>query len=231
LKKSIGLKKIALIVAGGSGKRFGSETPKQLVKICGKPMIIHTLEAFQKALPDIEFVVVINPRIQNLLDEIFSEFPFPNCIIAEAGPERFYSVRNGLAKITDGNSLVAIHDAVRPLVASAVIQQAFRDAKYFGNAVPVINISDSLRIKDGSLNQPVDRRVLFRVQTPQCFRTSLIKKAYSQNYDEKFTDDAIVLESAGERIHLIEGNIENIKITYPFDLVVAEAFLKSMKNK
>jgi len=231
LNKYIGLKKIALIVAGGTGKRFGSETPKQFLRICGKPMIIHTLEAFQKAVPDIEFVVVINPVIQDLFDAIFSEFPFPKCIVAEAGPERFYSVRNGLAKITDENSLVAIHDAVRPLVASAVIIQGFRDAEYFGNAIPVVNVPDSVRIKDGPLNQPVDRRVLFKVQTPQCFRTDLIKNAYRQNYHEKFTDDAIVLESCGQRIHLIEGNTENIKITYPFDLLVAEAFLKSIEKE
>ncbi len=225
------MKKIAIIVAGGTGKRFGTETPKQFLPICGKPMIIHTLEAFQKALPDIEFVVVINPALQNILDDIFFEFPFSNCIIAESGPERFYSVRNGLAKITDQDSLVAIHDAVRPLVSSTVITQGFRDAEYFGNAIPVVNIPDSLRIKDGPLNQPVDRRVFFRVQTPQCFRTELIKKAYRQNYDEKFTDDAMVLESAGQRIHLIDGNAENIKITYPFDLLVAEAFLKNQKNE
>lgn len=221
------MKKIAIIVAGGTGKRFSADLPKQFIEICGKPLIIHTLETFIKPLPDIEFIVVINPKMRDKWDAILSAYPLLNCVLADGGPERFHSVKNGLAKISEENSIVAIHDAVRPFVSADVILQAFKDAEYFGNAVPVLNITDSVRLKDGPLNEPIDRRFLFKVQTPQCFRTDLIKKAYSQNFDEKFTDDAMVLESIGERIHLIDGNVENIKITYPSDLLVAEAFLKS----
>lgn len=221
------MKKFAIIVAGGTGKRFNADSPKQFVDVCGKPLIIYTIEAFIRAVPDIEFVVVINPKLRGKWDKILADFPVSNCTLADAGPERFHSVKNGLARISEGDSIVAIHDAVRPFVSEEVILHAFKDAEYFGNAVPALNITDSVRIKDGSLNEPVDRKLLYKVQTPQCFRTGLIKKAYLQNFDEKFTDDAIVLESIGERIHLIDGNVENIKITYPFDFLVAESFIKN----
>ncbi len=221
------MKKYAIIVAGGTGKRFNSDMPKQFINICGKPLIIHTLETFIAPVPDIEFIIVVNPKMRPLAESILSDYPVPNFNLADGGPERFHSVKNGLAKITDENSLVAIHDAVRPFVSPMVILNAFKDAAYYGNAIPVMNITDSVRMKNGAINEPVDRSNLYRVQTPQCFRTDLIKKAYLQNFDPKFTDDAIVLESMKERIHLIDGNTENIKITYPSDLLIAEAFLKN----
>lgn len=220
------MKKYAIIVAGGAGKRFNSELPKQFVPVCGKPLIIHTLEAFIKPVPDIEFIVVIHPKMRKKCESILEAFPVLNCILADGGPERFHSVKNGLAKITDENSLVAIHDAVRPFVSADVILNAFKEAEYYGNAVPAVNINESVRIRKGALNEPLDRTFLYKVQTPQCFKTNLIKNAYRQNFDEKFTDDAIVLESTGERIHLIDGNVENIKITYPSDMIVAEALLE-----
>lgn len=218
-------------MAGGTGRRFNSELPKQFVQVCGKPLIVHTLEAFLNAVPDIRFIIVINPKIKEEWSRLKKEFALPECILTDGGPKRFHSVKNGLAAIPDLHSLVAIHDAVRPFVATEVILNAFKDAGYYGNAVPVININETVRIRKGALNEPADRTCLFKVQTPQCFRTDLIRKAYMQNYDEKFTDDAIVLESAGEQIHLIDGNVENIKITYPTDLLIAEAFLKNRLAK
>jgi len=221
------LKKYAIILAGGSGKRANSDLPKQFVEVCGKPLIIHTMHVFARAVEGIGFIVVINPKMLGEWEKIASHFSLPAYILAEGGPERFHSVKNGLAKIKDTNSMVAIHDSVRPFVSKEVIVSAFKEAEYFGNAVPVININESVRIKNGSLNEPVDRNLLFKVQTPQCFKSQLIIKAYNQNFDEKFTDDAVVLESTGERIHLIDGNTENIKITYPSDLLYAEAILKN----
>jgi 2-C-methyl-D-erythritol 4-phosphate cytidylyltransferase len=224
-EKTFGLKKYAIIVAGGIGKRFNADLPKQFMPVCGKPLIIRTLEAFMKPLPEIEFIVVIHPKMRKKCESILAEFPVSNYTLADGGPERFHSVKNGLAKITDENSMVAIHDAVRPFVSADVILTAFKDAEYYGNAVPVVNINESVRIRKGALNEPVDRVFLYKVQTPQCFKTALIKNAYRQNFDDKFTDDAIVLESTGERIHLIDGNVENIKITYPTDMIIAEAML------
>lgn len=214
-------------MAGGTGRRFNSELPKQFVRVCGKPLIVHTLEAFLNPVPEIEFIIVINPKVREEWPLLKKEFALPHCILTDGGPERFHSVKNGLAAVPDIHSLVAIHDAVRPFVAPEVILNAFKDADYYGNAVPVVNINETVRIRKGALSEPADRASLYKVQTPQCFRTDLVKKAYMQNYDEKFTDDAIVLESSGEQIHLIDGNVENIKITYPADLLIAEAFLKS----
>lgn len=221
------MKKYALIVAGGSGVRMGTEIPKQFIELIGKPIIIHTLEAFINAFPDIEFVVVMNPKWQHLWEKMLTQFPLKNTIItAEGGPTRFHSVKNGLGKITDNNSVVGIHDAVRPLVSFDVIHTAFKEAEVFGNAIPVIPVYESIRIKDGPFNEPIDREKLLIVQTPQCFQTSVIKNAYRQNYDEKFTDDALVLENTGERIRLVAGNIENIKITRLADIRIAETLMQ-----
>jgi 2-C-methyl-D-erythritol 4-phosphate cytidylyltransferase len=221
------MKRFAVIVAGGSGVRMGMEVPKQFIEIADKPIIIHTLDAFISAFPEIEFIVVMNPKWHYLWDKVLSQFPIKNSIVtAEGGPTRFHSVKNGLGKISDDNSVVGIHDAVRPLVSFDVIHSAYKEAEVFGNAIPVIPVYESIRMKNGPFNEPIDRDKLLIVQTPQCFQTRLIKNAYRQNYDEKFTDDALVLESTGERIRLVAGNIENIKITKPADIRVAETYMQ-----
>jgi 2-C-methyl-D-erythritol 4-phosphate cytidylyltransferase len=220
------MKKYTLIVAGGSGVRMGMEIPKQFLEIMDKPIIIHTIEAFVIAFPDIEFIVVMNPKWYHLWDKVLFQFPIKNSIItADGGPTRFHSVKNGLGKIGNEDSVVGIHDAVRPLIEIDVIRSVYKEAEVFGNAIPVIPVSESIRIKNGPFNEPADRSKLMIVQTPQCFQTSKIKNAYRQNYDEKFTDDAMVLENTGERIRLVAGNIENIKITKPSDVIIAEALM------
>lgn len=221
------MKKYAVIVAGGSGIRMGVEVPKQFIEILGKPIIIHTLEAFTSAFPDIEFVVVMNPKWHHLWDKVMNQFPMKNIITTtEGGPTRFHSVKNGLAKIVNDNSVVGIHDAVRPLVGMDVIHAAYKEAEVFGSAIPVIPVYESIRMKDGAFNEAIDREKLLIVQTPQCFQTARIKDAYRQNFDEKFTDDALVLESTGERVRLVAGNEENIKITRPADVRIAETLLQ-----
>jgi 2-C-methyl-D-erythritol 4-phosphate cytidylyltransferase len=221
------MKKYALIVAGGSGIRMGVEVPKQFIEILGKPVIIHTINLFISAIPGIEIIVVMNPKWQHLWDNILGKFHFnANLITTDGGPSRFHSVKNGLHKIEVKDSVVGIHDAVRPLVAENVIQTAYKEAEIFGNAVPVIPVYETIRIKEGAFNETIDRDKLVIVQTPQCFHTEIIQNAYRQNYDEKFTDDALVLENAGEKIRLVAGNIENIKITKPSDLRIAECFMQ-----
>jgi 2-C-methyl-D-erythritol 4-phosphate cytidylyltransferase len=222
------MKKYALIVAGGSGIRMGMEIPKQFIEILGKPIIIHTLEVFNTAFPEIEFIVVMNPHWHHLWEKVQFQFPINNTLITvDGGPTRFHSVKNGLGKMSDNNSMVGIHDAVRPMVGVDVIRTAFKEAEVFGNAIPVVPVHESIRIKDGPFNETIDRNKLLIVQTPQCFQTSLIKDAYRQNYDERFTDDAMVLENIGERIRLVAGNIENIKITRPSDVKIAEALMQT----
>jgi len=221
------MKKYALIVAGGSGLRMGVEVPKQFIEILGKPVIIHTIDLFISAVPGIEIIVVMNPKWQHLWDNILEKFHFyTNLITTDGGPSRFHSVKNGLHKIVEKDSVVGIHDAVRPLVAENVIQTAYKEAEIFGNAVPVIPVYETIRVKEGAFNEAIDRDKLVIVQTPQCFHTELIQNAYRQNYDERFTDDALVLENSGEKIRLVSGNIENIKITKPSDLRIAECYMQ-----
>jgi 2-C-methyl-D-erythritol 4-phosphate cytidylyltransferase len=225
------LKKYALIVAGGSGKRLQTEIPKQFIYICGKPFILHTIDAFIRADSHIEFIVVINEKFFDYWEKICRKITYAsNYKTAIGGPERFHSVKNGLAKIPDSESLVAIHDAVRPFISEKIITKAYKEAEIHGNAIPYVKINDTVRIKNGTFNETFNREQLAIIQTPQCFKTSLIKEAYRQNYDERFTDDAIVLETTGQQIRLIDGDVRNIKITHASDLIIAEAFLKSQQN-
>jgi 2-C-methyl-D-erythritol 4-phosphate cytidylyltransferase len=160
---------------------------------------------------------------QHLLEK---HFPSVKMTITTGGETRFASVKNGLMKIDGNDGVVAIHDAARPMVSVKTIRSCFETAEQKGNAIPVVAVNESLRYSDETGNKAVDRKAYKIVQTPQCFRVALLKKAFEQQYSEKFTDDASVLESKGEIIHLTEGNPENIKITTASDLKIAEVFLQ-----
>jgi 2-C-methyl-D-erythritol 4-phosphate cytidylyltransferase len=213
----------ALIVAGGSGKRMGTDIPKQFLELAGKPVLMRTIERFRSFDVSIKIITVL-PEDQLVYWEALQKkysFSVPNTVV-EGGPERFYSVKNGLDKVED-NSLVAIHDGVRPLVSLDTIKRCFDAAEKFGNAIPVISPTDSVRMITEQGNIPVSRQYLRIIQTPQVFDSKLIKKAYLQDYSPDLTDDAMLLEKTGETIHLVEGNRENLKITNPGDMAVAEA--------
>lgn len=216
-----------VIVAGGNGSRMNSATPKQFIELGGKPILMHTIERFIAAIPAIQVVVVLSKSYRKLWDSLCKQHHFTiNHALVEAGETRFHSVQNGLALVPE-NTLVGIHDAARPLVSKQTIITTFEKARELGNASPCLSITESIRmIKDG-VNKAVDRNNYVAVQTPQCFHSSLIKKAFLQPYNPLFTDDASVLEANGEKINLIDGNKENIKITTPHDLVIAEVWLKS----
>jgi 2-C-methyl-D-erythritol 4-phosphate cytidylyltransferase len=220
------LKKYLIIVAGGSGIRMGSDIPKQFLEIKGTPVIMHSINAFYGYDPSINIILVIPHKQVDYWRKLceLHKFEIPH-IVAEGGPERFHSVKSGLSCIKDNNSIVAIHDSVRPCVSQNVIAAAYYNAEIYGNAIPVIKINETIREKDGLVNRPANRENFIIVQTPQCFNTEMIKKAYTQNFNPAFTDDASVFESTGEIIRLIEGNRENIKITTPLDLILAEAIL------
>lgn len=221
-------KNAVVIVAGGSGKRMVSETPKQFIKLAGKPVLMHTINKFYHFDSKIKIVLVLPFDHIETWNRLCSEhrFTIAHEIVA-GGDERFCSVKNGLGKIGDA-SLVAIHDGVRPLVSENVIAATFEAAQIYGGAIPVISPSESIRNKVGDKSTPVDRNQFVLVQTPQVFKSELIKKAYELPYQEKFTDDATVFEAAGHTIHLVDGNAENIKITRPADLIFAEAILKNL---
>jgi 2-C-methyl-D-erythritol 4-phosphate cytidylyltransferase len=217
------MNRYALIVAGGSGKRMGTDIPKQFLELAGMPVLMRTVERFRSFDTSIRIIVVLPEDQMEYWEELQKKYSFSiPCTEVKGGPERFFSVKNGLEKIED-YSLVAIHDGVRPLVSTDTIKRCFDAAQKFGNAVPVISPADSVRMITEHGNIPVNRQFLRIIQTPQVFDSKLIKKAYLQDYTPEFTDDASLLEKTGEAIHLVEGNRENLKITNPGDLAVAEA--------
>ncbi len=215
-------------MAGGSGSRMLTSTPKQFLLLGGKPILMHSIEAFYDAFPGISLIVVL-PAGQfttwkNLCDQ--HAFTLPHQLVA-GGETRFHSVKNALTAIAD-DGLVAIHDGARPLVSESLIRMIFLTAGQLGNCIPVTNLNESVRMLSGNTNRAVDRMDYRAVQTPQVFLCSTIKKAYDQEFRDSFTDDATVAESIGETIHLIEGDPVNFKITHPCDLAAAETLLRKL---
>lgn len=216
----------ALIVAGGSGKRMGSEIPKQFLELGGRAVLMHAIEIFRKFDPEIEIITVLpENQIRHWL-ELQEKYDFRIIqTLVKGGETRFHSVKNGLEFI-DSPGLVAIHDGVRPFVSIETIKRCFDTAAHTGNAIPVITPSDTLRVVNDAASTPLNRSQVRLVQTPQVFNAMLIKKAYDLGYSPEFTDDAMVLERAGNTITLVDGNRENIKITNPEDLLISNAFIK-----
>lgn len=225
------MQQYVLIVAGGKSERIPSSVPKQFVELCGKPLLMHTMEAFLNDATIPEFIIVLPqekiPEWKILCQ--LHHFQIKHQL-AEGGPKRFHSVKSGLRLVPE-NVLVAIHDAARPFVSKATIQRCFEMAARKGNSVPVIPFTESVREVSGVSSKVVDRQPLRIVQTPQVFNSTQIKKAYKQNFSEEFTDDATVLEKAGFQINLVEGNPENLKITFPADLQLAELLLSTKTKK
>jgi 2-C-methyl-D-erythritol 4-phosphate cytidylyltransferase len=214
-----------VIVAGGSGKRMGTETPKQFLELAGRPVLMHTIERFKAFSETIEIITVLPENQIRHWIELQKKHSFSvSHTLVKGGSHRFYSVRNGL-KFVNVPGLVAIHDGVRPFVSLDTIRRCFETAEKLGNAIPSISPTESLRLINEEGSVPVNREHVKQIQTPQVFNAALIKKAYLQPYSSEFTDDATVLEKTGEKINLIEGNRENIKITNPEDLIISMALL------
>ncbi len=188
---------------------------------------MYPVEAFYEAIPDIQIIVVISEEMINPWKELCKNYhlTIPHKL-AIGGPERFHSVKSGLAFV-DQEGVVAVHDAARPLVSSHIIKNTFHLAAIHGAVIPVVEINDSVRKTDGFWHAPIERKNIRLVQTPQVFKTSIIKSAYLQQYDFRFTDDATVVEAAGINVLLTQGENDNIKITRPSDLLIAEALIKS----
>ena len=210
-----------IIVAGGKGLRMGGEVPKQFLPIGGKPILMHTIEAFRKALEGINIVLVLPVEQQGYWRKLCEEYGFHSPeLIANGGETRFHSVQNGLALLPDdADAVVGVHDGVRPFVSSETIQRCYKAAAEGKAVVPVVPVVETVRqILPGgkSITRPRDEYRL--VQTPQTFPLALLKEAYRQPFREAFTDDASVVEALGKEITMVEGNRENIKITTPSDL-------------
>lgn len=216
----------AIIVAGGSGSRFGSEVPKQFLPLCGKPVLMHTIDKF--AMTGASIILVLPQAHHELWSALCKKYNFntPHTI-ATGGTSRFESVNNGLKMLTlHKGDVVAVHDGVRPLVSTELIERTYCTALEKGSAIPAIMPNDSIRMvdNDGGSHQLL-RSNLRAVQTPQSFEASLLMGAYDVEFSPLFTDDASVVESAGHSVTLVEGQSSNIKITHPIDLIVAERLM------
>ena len=217
--------KIAIIVAGGKGERMNANIPKQFLEIQGKPILMHTLEVFNRFDAGIRLILV-SPKVQiKYWNELCAKhnFGLKHQIVA-GGQSRFNSVKNGLQAIKSP-AMVAVHDGVRPLVSVETITRCFETAEKFDTAIPVVDLVDSIRQVSENGSKSVDRNAYKLVQTPQVFDADLLLKAYGQEYTPLFTDDASVVEALGTKIYLVEGNRENIKITTEFDLKMAESIM------
>ncbi|MBO7470428.1 MAG: 2-C-methyl-D-erythritol 4-phosphate cytidylyltransferase [Bacteroidaceae bacterium] len=215
------MKTFAIIVAGGKGLRMGGDVPKQFLPIGGKPVLMHTIEAFREALDNVQIVLVLPAEQHDYWQKLCKDYSFcsPD-LIATGGETRFHSVKNGLALLPeDDEAVVGVHDGVRPFVSRDTIQRCFSAASEGKAVVPVVPVVETLRqiLPDGSsITRPRNEYRL--VQTPQTFPLTLLKQAYEQPYSETFTDDASVVEAMGKEITMVEGNRENIKLTTPADL-------------
>lgn len=208
---------------------MSSPTPKQFLLLDGKPILLHTLEQFYAYDSSISVVLVLPLAAIDEWIEIVKKYTItiPHTFVG-GGETRFHSVKNALKSIS-GDGLAAVHDGVRPLVSLATIAACYSKAERTGAAIPVIPLSDSIRQKTADGSVAVRREDFCAVQTPQVFRLDVLQKAYEQDYREAFTDDASVVESAGYKVAQVQGNVENIKITNPADLIFAEAMIKSNK--
>ena len=222
------MKRYVIIVAGGKGLRMGGDIPKQFIPLRGKPVLMHTVEAFHRFDAGIEVILVLPRDQQDYWKKLCADHDFriPHKV-ADGGETRFHSVRNGLALIEGEDGLVGVHDGVRPFVSSEVIETCYSSAIDKDAVVPVVDIVETVRhiTEDGS--ETVPRNQYRLVQTPQVFKVGLLKRAYCQDYVPQFTDDASVVESIGVKVHLVAGNRENIKLTTPFGMKFALALTET----
>ncbi len=226
-------KKFALIVAGGKGSRMQSETPKQFLPLAGVPILMRTIDAFYAYAMDIHLLLVLPPSDIDRWKALCEQYAYSNAgkiHLVAGGKSRFQSVKNGLNSIK-GKGIVAIHDGVRPLVSVDIIASSFAIAAAKGNAIAAVRLKDSIR-QAGENGTVAANRSLYRlVQTPQSFLVDLVKSAYTQPEADTMTDDASVVERAGHDIQLFEGSYDNIKITTPEDMIIAEALWQSRAKK
>lgn len=216
------MKKFAVIVAGGSGKRMGNNVPKQFLLLKEKPVLWYTLDSFLRAYADLQIILVVPPEHLDKGRSIAATLNASGRItITTGGETRFHSVQNGL-KLVEDSSVVFVHDGVRCLISVPLIQRCYNQAIAKGSAIPAVAATDSIRILNGSGHAVADRQLVRIIQTPQTFLSDIIIPAFQQQYSDSFTDEATVVEAAGKEVFLTEGEYDNIKITRPVDLIIAE---------
>lgn len=223
------MKKFAVIVAGGAGSRMGSELPKQFILLNDKPVLYYTLKSFLDSFDDLEVILVLPIDYTDMGQEIIDAwFDKERIKITAGGETRFQSVKNGL-QFTEDESIIFVHDGVRCLVTIELIRRCYDRALETGSAIPVVSSLDSVRVKNEEGNGAIERNTVKLVQTPQTFHGKILRSAYEIDYKDKFTDEATVVEAFGMKVTLVDGEEENIKITRPMDLMIAEKILLMRK--
>lgn len=221
------MKYYAIIVAGGSGSRMHSAVPKQFLLLNGLPTLMHTINAFHNCQTHPEIIVVLPSDSHDYWNTLCTShnFDIPHQLVS-GGETRFHSVKNGLGLINDEDAIIAVHDAVRPLISNEIIDDSYECAAKYGNAIVAIKSRDSVRQIKDNRSVSLVRDEIYLIQTPQTFQLAQLKNAYLQPYHNNFTDDASVVEQTGVNINLISGSYQNIKITFPEDIAIAEFLLK-----
>ncbi len=224
------MKKIAVIVAGGSGTRMNAQMPKQFLLLNGKPVLYYTIDTFLKAYSDLRIVLVLPEEFIAAGKEIIDAyFDSSRITITEGGRTRFHSVQNGLSLINE-ECIIFVHDGVRCLLTTQLVQRCYDAAIQNGSAIPVIDCKDSVRMVKGEDNEAIERNSIKLVQTPQTFHSKILLPAFKIDFKDKFTDEATVVEAFGLKVHLVEGEENNIKITKPTDLMIAEKLLEGWEH-
>lgn len=219
------MKKYAIIVAGGAGVRMGGNTPKQFMLLKDKPVLYYTLKVFLEAYTDLQIILVLPVDYTDMGQEIIDAYFDKDRIkITAGGDTRFQSVKNGLA-LVEGESIVFVHDGVRCLLTKDLIYRCYQQAVETGTAIPAVVSKDSIRLMTEESNTAFDRNKVMLIQTPQTFHSKIIVPAFQIDYKDKFTDEATVAESFGMKVSLVEGEENNIKITRPVDLLIAERII------
>jgi 2-C-methyl-D-erythritol 4-phosphate cytidylyltransferase len=225
------MKKYAVIVAGGSGSRMQSNLPKQFLLLNGKPVLYYTLDTFLKSYDDLQIILVLPEDHVAAGQEIIDAFfDYDRISITEGGRTRFHSVQNGLQLINE-ESIIFVHDGVRCMLSTGLIHRCYEAAIEFGSAIPVIDSKDSIRMITEDGNEALERSLIKLVQTPQTFHSKILLPAYKIDYKDKYTDEASVVEAFGLKVHLVDGEEDNIKITRPVDLTLAEGMINPPAKK
>jgi 2-C-methyl-D-erythritol 4-phosphate cytidylyltransferase len=225
------MNKYAVIVAGGSGTRMQSDIPKQFMLLNGKPVLYYAINSFLKTFDDCEIILVLPEEHIGTGQEIIDAFfDYEKIKIVQGGRTRFHSVQNGLAQIKVEDCIIFVHDAARPLLSEALLKRCYACALELGTAIPTATLKDSIRQLIGDTNEAVNRDEFLLIQTPQSFHSKILLPAFKIDYKEKFTDEASVVEAFGLKVSLIEGDDNNIKITKPVDLIIAEVLLQNLSS-
>ena len=215
-----------IIVAAGSGSRFGANLPKQYCSLNGRPVLMHTIDNMRVAMPNSHIILVLNKDFVEYWNELCGEYSFESPMVVTGGDTRWQSVKNAIDVIPATAEIITVHDGARPIVEEKMVERLINALDNAPGAIPVVSVTDSLRQVNENGSIPVDRSLYKAVQTPQAFHADKLKEAYSLPFTPTFTDDASVMAALGYDVMLVEGDTYNIKITHPLDIEIAQLYLR-----